>query len=330
MSQTKPLPTKPVGVIASLAAGFDTVIQGWWILILPIVVDLFLWLGPHLSITPVATRALDNLVSLAGENLAIEPLLATVEELNYFSIFSVTPLGVPSLMSLKLPLVTPIGSPVVLSIGSELLWLTVFLGLSLCGLMAGGLYLGLIAQQVRDGKADLLRLLGVLPRYWISIVALIIILLLAVTILSIPVAVLAAILTAVSVWIATLVVWVSLMLFLWLLFHLFFTVHGMLLSDQPLFTAAWTSVRLMAFNSFSAMGLLALVLGIGTGLNYLWNLPQEDSWMLLVGIAGHSIITSGLVAATFVFYQDRFRYWQELREYLSQAAEAAVGKGSDD
>jgi hypothetical protein len=52
--------------------------------------------------------------------------------------------------------------------------------------------------------------------------------------------------------------------------------------------------------------------------------------MLLVGIAGHSVITSGLVAATFVFYQDRFRYWQELREYLSQAAEAAVGKGSDD
>ncbi len=181
MSEAKPLPTKPIGVIASLAAGFDTVIQGWWVLFFPVIVDLFLWLGPHLSITPVATRALDNLVPLVGENLAIEPLLQAVEELNYFSVFSVTPLGVPSLMSLKLPQLTPVGSPVVLSIGSELLWLTVFLGLSLCGLMVGGLYLGLIAQQVRDGRADLPRLLGVLPRYWISIVALIIILLLAVT-----------------------------------------------------------------------------------------------------------------------------------------------------
>jgi hypothetical protein len=150
---------------------------------------------------------------------------------------------------------------------------------------------------------------------------LIIALLLAGMLLAMPILVMASFLSGISVWIATLVVWIGFMLFLWLLFHLFFTIHGILLNQQPLHMAVWNSLRLVAFNSFSVMGLLAMVVALSAGLNYLWSLPKDDSWMLLVGIGGHAVISSGLIASTFVFYQDRYRYWQQVRAYFAQRTE---------
>jgi len=321
VSEKKKLPAAPIGVIASLSAGFDTVIQGWWILLFPLALDLFLWFGPRLSIRPVVEKILPSLAAVTENALAIDLIRQAAGELNYFSSFSVTPLGVPNLMSLKLPQTTPLGLPFTYSVSNELLLLAIFFGLSLGGLLAGGVYLGLIAQQVRDGAPNLPRLLNLLPRYWISILILIIVILLFGIMLGLPILLVVALLSSVSVWIATLAVWVGFMIFAWLLFHLFFTVHGLLLSEQPLLTAAWPSLRLTAFNSFPAMGLLALILSISAGLNYLWSLPQEDSWMLLIGVAGHAVISGGLAAATFSFYQDRYRYWQELRGYFAPVAE---------
>ena len=318
MSEHRELPAKPIGAVASLSAGVDTLIQGWWILLFPLALDLFLWLGPRLSIRPVTDDFLATLAPLVEENPALELIEMAAAELNYFSTVSVTPLGVPSLMAIKLPQSTPIGTPATYMISDELLWLGLFLGLSLGGLLMGGIYMGLITQQVRDGTPNLWRLLTAMPRYWFSVVVLIIALLIAGAILAVPVIFAAALLSGLSAWIATLVVWIGFMLFLWLVFHLFFTIHGILLNRQPLPMAAWNSLRMVAFNSFSVMGLLALVFALSAGLNYLWSLPNENSWMLLVGIGGHALISSALVATTFVFYQDRYRYWQQVQDYLTQ------------
>ncbi len=318
MNKERELPAKPIGAIASLSAGLDTVIQGWWILLFPLALDLFLWLGPHLSIRPVTEKILADLISLVGDNPAIELIQTAAEELNYFGTVSVTPLGVPSLMTTKLPQSSPLGLPTTYSISDEMLWIFLFLGLSLGGLLVGGIYLGLIAQQVRDGAPNLPRLLATLPRYWLSVLILVVALLLIGSTLSIPIIIAAALLSSLSAWIATLIIWVGFMLFLWLILHLFFTIHGILLNRQPLPKAAWNSLRLVASNSFSVMGLLALVFAISAGLNYLWGLPQDDSWMLLVGIAGHAVISSTLVTATFVFYQDRYRYWRQVQDYFTQ------------
>jgi hypothetical protein len=74
------------------------------------------------------------------------------------------------------------------------------------------------------------------------------------------------------------------------------------------------------------MALLVVTFGVTAGLDYLWSLPAEDSWMLLVGIAGHAVVTSGLLASTFVYYQDRYRYWRELRSYLTRVATETLEK----
>ena len=96
-------PQKPIGVIASLAGGLDTVIQGWWITLFPLALDLFLWFGVQLSVRPIAERVVSDLVDLTGPNQLFDLILEAATELNYFSLISVSPLGIPSLMSVKLP-----------------------------------------------------------------------------------------------------------------------------------------------------------------------------------------------------------------------------------
>ncbi len=320
MSEERGLPAKPIGVVASLSGGLDVVIQGWRVILIPLCLDLFLWFGPHLSIRPVTEKALAELAPLLEGNPVVDLIRQAANELNYFSTLSVAPLGVPSLMAVKLPQENPLGKPAVYLVGDELQWMVLFVGLLLGGLLAGGVYLGLIAQQVRDGAFSLSRLSGIVPRYWLSILALIAALVLVGAVLGLPILLVVLFLSGLSVWIATLVVWVAFMLFLWLVFHLIFTVHGILLNYQPLHMAVWNSLRLVAFNSFSVMGLVAMFVALSAGLNYLWSLPGDDSWMLLVGIVGHAVISSGLLAATFVFYQDRYRYWQEVRAYFAREA----------
>jgi hypothetical protein len=318
MSEQRELPAKPIGAVASLSAGLDTVIQGWWILLFPLALDLFLWLGPRLSIRPVTEEFLATMAPLMEGNPVLDMIQTAAAELNYFSTVSITPLGVPSLMSIKLPQSTPLGTPTTYLVTDDLQWVGLFFCFSLSGLLLGGIYFGLITQQVRDGAPHLWRLLRVMPGYWLSVLLLIITLLLVGAILAVPVIIVAALLSGLSAWIATLVIWTGFMLFLWLVFHLFFTIHGILLNQQSLVTAAWNSLRLVAANSFSVMGLLALVFAISAGLNFLWSLPNENSWMLLVGIAGHALISSALVAATFVFFQDRYRYWRQVQDYFAQ------------
>jgi hypothetical protein len=207
-------------------------------------------------------------------------------------------------------------------IDNELAWIGLFLVLSLAGLLFGGIYLGLIAQLVRDGNINFRRLIRILPRYYGSLLLLVLTLIIVSCIILVPVMVLATIFAGISTLLATLVMWLGFMIIAWMVFHLVFSIHGILMSEESLVPAVWNSLRLTAVNSFPTMGLFLLIAALSAGLDYLWNLPKADSWMLLIGIAGHALISSGLAASTFIFYQDRYRYWKEMRTYLSSTMTA--------
>jgi len=53
-------------------------------------------------------------------------------------------------------------------------------------------------------------------------------------------------------------------------------------------------------------------------LNYLWSVPPNNSWMLLIGIAGHAFITTALLAASFVYYRDMNIWLQTVFEQVKQ------------
>ena len=51
--QTPPLP----GIIATLTTGFEFTTRHVWLIIIPIVLDIFYWLGPRLNITLIVSEA---------------------------------------------------------------------------------------------------------------------------------------------------------------------------------------------------------------------------------------------------------------------------------
>jgi len=67
----------------------------------------------------------------------------------------------------------------------------------------------------------------------------------------------------------------------------------------------------------SSLFVISVVL-LTISLNYLWSVPPDDSWMLLVGIAGHAFITTALLAASFVYYRDMNTWLQTVLEQLQQ------------
>jgi hypothetical protein len=57
-------------------------------------------------------------------------------------------------------------------------------------------------------------------------------------------------------------------------------------------------------------------------LDTLWRVPDEKSWLSLVGVAGHAFISTSLLAASFIYYRDTSRWVQR----MIQAAVLVEGK----
>src|SRR5947207_2670807 len=112
------MPEPPLGVIASITSGFETVNARLELILLPLALDLFLWLGPHLSIRPMMEKSLNlmriilarNPPSLQGFEASRDRLITFAAEFNLFSVISQPlglPLGLPSLMAGRSPSVIP-------------------------------------------------------------------------------------------------------------------------------------------------------------------------------------------------------------------------------
>ena len=187
------------------------------------------------------------------------------------------------------------------------------------GLVLGTLYLGLIAQQVRAGRIDVWQALKRWPAnlFWVGlfIVALPILLL----IIYAPFLLLAAgfsVLGGVMTVVAVFVDWAGRLLALWLALFMIFTVHGVLLHEKNALAALWDSVRVVQWNMTSTMLLVLLLVVLSLAMGTIWNMAPAGSWLAVAGMVGNAFISTALVAASFIYYKDRYRYWREMRAEL--------------
>ncbi len=56
-----------------------------------------------------------------------------------------------------------------------------------------------------------------------------------------------------------------------------------------------------------------LAILVNQGLNIVWQVPPENSWLMMISIIGHAFVTTGMLAASFVYYQDMIRWFEELQ-----------------
>jgi hypothetical protein len=313
----------PPRLFPSFAHGFNTVASNIYLIIIPVVLDLLLWFGPHLRlkslVLPWILEAIQT-VRESGTPQASEMLVGMdeiwklfLERYNLLSSISTFPLGIPSLMASYSPLLTPIGNAPVQEITSPLLVPLFWVLFSVFGFALGSIYFSLLANAFRKNPAETAPSpFHIRTLIWqtTQMVFLVLLLTLLLIIIMLPTLVISSVLVLLSPVLSWIVVLAMTFLAVWLMIPLIFTPHGIFSMRQNVIQSALTSVRLVR-QVLPGTGLFILLsIILYQGLGVLWRIPPETSWMALVGIFGHAFISTSVVASSFVYYLNCFTWVQ--------------------
>lgn len=318
----------PPGVMGSLRDGFYTVSSHVWLILLPLLLDVLLWLGPRLSvgtlIKPFFELAFNQMRTTLTSSSDLQRFTAyqstfseVVERFNLLSLLGrlqTFPVGISSLLAQTMPVRTPLGSQDVVQITS----LPGLLGLAflftVIGWTIGGLYFRWVSGMALGGASRV----AMISLSWAVIQTLIlsVIWVIGLMVIFVPMMFILTFLTMLSPLLASGILLLALFFSFWLIVPLFFTPHGIFVRRQNAFYSIFTSLRMARFTLPTSALFVLCVFLLSTGLNYLWSVPTGDSWMLLVGIAGHAFITTALLAASFVYYRDMNAWLQRVFEQL--------------
>jgi hypothetical protein len=237
---------------------------------------------------------------------------ATIPRINLFWIFHTIPIGISSLFLPQEVSQTPLGDPVIWQVSAAGLLGWVFL-LTFLGWVGGGLYFRAVAWLALANTGA--QPLGIFRAIAQTILVSILWGFLSVFI-GLPTFLILAVVLQFNAFIANLIVLFLSLASMWVIVPLFFWSHGIFVKQQNAFTSMLTSLRMVRFTlPTSSLFVLTMFL-LSFGLNFLWNIPPEDSWMTLVGILGHSFVATALLASSFVYYRDINIWLQDTMERL--------------
>ena len=326
--------TAPPKLIPSCMAGFNSVAGNIRLIILPIVLDLFLWFAPRVSIKSLVDPILNQyLTQLSSSNLTdVQQIVSSnqiilEESLTRFNLLSTLrtlPIGVPSLLSGRGVITNPIGAPVEVDLTSLGATLALWLLFALIGIGTGSLFYGEIARISMDLKGNFsfrrsLKMFRNTLYLTLSFYALLLL-------ISIPAVILIAIISLINPVFSQISIIFVFLVLIWLLMPLIFSPHGIYGSDQNVFTSAINSIRLVRYflpetGLFILMGML-----ISQGMDVLWTFPAEDSWMVVIGIFGHAFITTGVIASSFIYYRGGVQWMNEKMQRMTGKTQISLDK----
>jgi len=309
-----------LSIIDALSAGFSLIRRRLWLMLVPIVLDVFLWLGPRISIGPLVQRAMplmappatDVLSKADAQTLALarDALVEAGRSFNMFSLLTNTLLGMPGLMTVAPDLAQPVVTPAVVQVSSGWLALGTFILLLVASVFIASLYLGLMAQEITAGSVDLKSLLLGVWIYGARIVVLGVFLIGVALVFIFPVSVVSALAALFSQGLAIMMIGAFSLAAMWVtlavLIYLFFTVSAIVLNGDGMLRAIRNSILVVRRNMWPTLGLLVLVNVISAGLGFLWQRMALAVWGAPIGILCNSFVGSGLAAAVLIFYRDRY------------------------
>jgi hypothetical protein len=316
---------QPSGVIETLSAGYAAVNRQLWVLMLPILLDLFLWLGPHVSysplVGPVVTQAAEwtrqvalgprrgpgpgqqrNGALVGGLDDTRQWLIARADEVNGLDVLAWGPLALPS----------PAALP---SVRDELAFVSGwFDGLALLGasaalglLLGGWFYAGLADASAGAGGGPLAA--GrTTPRAVVDVVALVGVLLGTAILLGVPLLLLIGFTALVSPPVAA---FGGILVGAGVLFaavHLFFAIDAIFVSSVGPLAAIQRSVGVVRRHLRPSLGLIGLTWLILAGMGQVWDVlgnTLQAPFGVALAILGNAYIASGLIAAGMIFYTQR-------------------------
>jgi len=312
-----------VGIIDTLAAGFEGVTRRLELVLAPVLLDILIWKGPRLSINTLSKQALAALPSVpelgSQYQQSMEILRKWLADLgsqaNLLSLLSMRALGLPSLVSSLAPK-TWSGSKAqhVIEIQSWPELLVLVLLLTALSLLLGCFCLSLIAQAAREERIDLSYVLATTWRSWVRMLGLAFLVSLMATMAIAGMSFLSGVFTLMSPRFAWLVLNLAALGTLWFSIYIsiafYFAPRAIILDNMGILRSLWSSFNIVHRNFLSTVGFILLVNIIQVGLLYIWRALAQNTVGIFIGIIGNAYIGAGLALSSFIFYRDRFVAWQ--------------------
>ncbi len=306
-----------LGVIETVSAGFEVVLRRPWVLSIPIMLDLFLWLGPRAS-APALYRQFDPVLQqMIGDARSTDSRFAVLELSkvlqNFFAQFNLVSwlssgwLGVPVVnggLDATAPVVMS-GLPLNASITNFDTYFLLTIACGIAGLFLSGLYWAMLAGSVRAEGIQPTRWIRAGYHIWLQLLLLVLILIGLALMAILPLTMAMTIVSVFSIGLASLIPALALVAVLWLFFYGVFTLPGLALYRLSVGRALRISALLVRLNFMPVLMLLVTVLAIYLGMGLIWDSIPSDSWLRLLAIAGHAVTSTGVVLASILFYQNR-------------------------
>jgi len=309
-----------LGVIDSLSAGYRFLTRRPDLILIPLVLDLLLWLVPRLSVAPLFEevarfyRTLTTAPEVPADMVTLTAQVAEVlseagQSSNLWivlALISRSLLHVPSLLIEINPL-SPGTTQTISSFSTAFLVAAL---LSFVSITIGVVYLNLLARHLPIGtgpKTIVWRQFpGLVLRHSLLIVLYLVLVILALLALFVPlslgmtlIALIFPVLTPVS---ALFFGALTTILFL----YLYFVPVGLILDDLPLFAAIRQSFRLVRDNFWSTLGLILLTELIMLGFTImLGRLIAFQPLGIVAAIVVNAFLGSGMAMGFMIFYRSR-------------------------
>jgi hypothetical protein len=306
--------------VETLTAGYAAINRRLWVLLVPLLVDVFLWLGPHTSYSPLLDPAVARGTqwaqqvgpppSDAGSGVPLDDdvgdlrqaLMNLSTETNALSLLARGPLALPS-VAVALGGIGALWFISSWSLGAALL------GASLVGgLVIGAFFYAAIALQVRGDQGGLLAATRRVPRALLHVLGLMALLIGFGLLLGVPMLAMVALAAVVAPMLATLGMAVLAAAALLAGIYLFFAVDAIFVSGVGPLAAVQRSVAVVRRHLWPTLGLVLLTWLILAGMDRVWAFladTLQPPFGVALSMLANTYIASGLLAASMIFYYQR-------------------------
>ncbi|HOZ37274.1 MAG TPA: hypothetical protein PLH64_00830 [Anaerolineaceae bacterium] len=306
-------------IFAAFKSGYDTISRHLYLILFPVILDLFLLFSSRITIVNFMQDAVQRFVlppSATADLVASWEVFKTqaVEFFRYFSLTSFLrsfPVGVPSLFSVGAFERNPMGEYQFIQMEQPAAILGVIIGMFLIGLFIAYLLYRLTARAT---AAQSFPTEGIIEsRSLVSWVLVPIFSMIFLMVIIFPATLVISLIGAIFPFFTSVGYFFLTVALITLVLPIFFTPHLIILEKLTLPQAVLNSFQTVRLTNAKSTTFLFMAILASYLTNMLWRIPSDDSWMLIVGVFGHALISTSILAASFHYILDARK---SIREFL--------------
>ncbi len=291
------------GVIETIGNAFAILNKRPYFLVLPVIVDVFLWVGYRLSLKPLTETVVRWMNSIPQvDSSSIDRIRSAGDGFNLFELLAVS---MPNM-------VTNAGAETISgathrTISSIPWWLLPELALLLlvAGVAIGVVYLTLLAFVIRGETLSGAGIAKLSLSNTIKTIGYVLLVAGIVLLLSLPVIFLSGVFLAIGISIVPLTAALFFLGAVWAYVFLYFAQDAIIISGAGPARAIYLSYNVVRSSFWPCVGLMfvSLVIQIGTPLAL--TVFTRSAWGVPLAFVIHAYILTGLAVAAMMFYRDR-------------------------